>query len=151
MLTHITANLTLKPITESSPTARPGREPISQRWVDALFARFARIWPRAWAKTLRAADRDGMADEWAQGLAGLTGNEIAHGIGKARAECQWPPSIAEFRALCLDGANAEQRAFAARAAADAPKALPAKTWAETREIGARACQSLLGELRGASQ
>lgn len=149
MLTHITADLTLKPITEPSQTARPGREPISQKWVDALFARFARIWPQSWAKTLRVANRDGMADEWAQGLAGLTGNEIAHGIGKARAECQWPPSIAEFRALCLDGANAEQRAFSARVADDAHKALPAKTWAETREIGARACQTLLDELRGA--
>jgi hypothetical protein len=40
-------------------------------------------------------------------MAGLTGHEIAHGIGKARAECQWPPSIAEFRALCIAAPTAE--------------------------------------------
>lgn len=121
-----------------------------------MFARFALIWPDQWPRVLHLAhaapdqpNEAMFADEWAQGLAGFTGAEIAQGIARARASCRWPPSIAEFRALCTDGRNAEQRAFDARAAeADAERALPAKTWAETRESGGRHLRDLRAALSG---
>jgi len=58
--------------------------------------------------------------EWVKGLEGLTGQEIADGLTHVRAHNTWPPSIAEFRTACRGGANAEQRAYAARARDDAP-------------------------------
>jgi hypothetical protein len=132
------------------------RPPLAERWVKQIFARFALIWPDQWPRVLHLAhaapDQPNEAlfvAEWAQGLAGFTGAEIAHGIERASKSCHWPPSIARFRELAIDGATREQRAFYARAAAaDAEHALPTKTWAETRESGRRHLRELKAALRG---
>jgi hypothetical protein len=34
--------------------------------------------------------------------AGLSAEQIQHGIDRARVECEWPPSIAEFIGLARD-------------------------------------------------
>ena len=44
-------------------------------------------------------------NEWALGIAGLTNKELADGVEKVRKECTWPPTIAEFRALCQKPKN----------------------------------------------
>lgn len=111
--------------------------PLNPKWVDALFARFAVIWPRAWADQFGGVDRGLLAAEWSQGLAGLTGDQIKRGIERCRNDKPWPPSIAEFREAARDGMNAEQRALAARLEQETPRALPAVTRAELLAEGAK--------------
>lgn len=54
-------------------------------------------------------------DEWAKGIEGLTDEQLVTGIEKVRSDCTWPPSIAEFRKLCLDdGSTWEHRTGAYR-------------------------------------
>ena len=106
------------------------------------MSRFAAIWPRHWAKQMTGVNLDAVRDEWAAGLAGLTGEQIKAGIDHCRIDCLYPPSIAEFRKACMGGDTTEQRAFQARAAQEQP-ALPARTWAESKADG----QRLLDEAR----
>ena len=86
-------------------------------WSTALLSRFSIIWPKAWADLTALTPHDLLVAEWARGLEGLSAEEIRHGLDYCRANLAWPPAIAEFRSACRDGANAEQRAFAARARA----------------------------------
>jgi hypothetical protein len=140
-----------QPSAADGSTTKHCAEPsgVDPRWVDTLFARFTAIWPAAMADRLATIPRADHAHEWELGLVGLSAEQIKHGINRARRESPWPPSIAEFRALCTDGRSAEQRAFDARAAAaDAEHALPTKTWAETRESGRRHLRELKAALRG---
>lgn len=110
------------------------------RWIEALFGKFAVIWPQHWSGVVnRVGDVELLKAEWAEGLDGLGGEQIKHGISHVRAHCEWPPSIAEFRKACLGGATPEQLAFAARAQSDRP-ALPSRTWAESRADGAARAQ-----------
>lgn len=79
-------------------------------WVKALFKRFESIYLQKWtdqfagqteneiAKALRGAQ-----EEWALGLAGLTGEQLGVGLAYCREALAWPPSIAEFRRACLGG------------------------------------------------
>ncbi|MDH5572895.1 MAG: hypothetical protein OEY89_14105, partial [Gammaproteobacteria bacterium] len=35
------------------------------------------------------------------GIIDLTDDQLAHGVNQVRKSCEWPPSIAEFRRLCV--------------------------------------------------
>lgn len=132
----------------NSPSASPATiGAIPPKWIDALLMRFSTIWPRKWADSISGIDYRLLADEWAQGLAGLTGADIKRGLESVRAELPWPPSIAEFRTACHGGANAEQRAYAARASESAPM-LANKTRAETLQAGAEAATKAREVVRG---
>jgi len=43
--------------------------------------------------------------EWAEAIAGLSGNEIKVGISNCRNDKSWPPSIAEFIALAKESSK----------------------------------------------
>lgn len=61
----------------------------------------------------RAVDRDGnltdVAKTWSSGLSGITGEQVAQGLRACvdrgvsgdTENAGWPPSLPEFRALCL--------------------------------------------------
>lgn len=71
-------------------------------WIDQLFVRFNNIWGRRWIEHLP----DGISDEmvireWSEGLAGIEGQEIKAALDHCRLNLEWPPSIAEFRKICL--------------------------------------------------
>ncbi|MFD2112038.1 hypothetical protein [Thiorhodococcus fuscus] len=85
--------------------------------------------------------------EWAEGLAGLSGEDIRCGIAWVRANSGWPPSIAEFRSACRAGMTAEQRAFAARLSeAESDRlALPSMTRAEQLAKGAKKARAMREE------
>lgn len=125
---------------------------MNPKWVDALFARFAVIWPKAWADVVGLAERAGgieaMKREWLLGLAGLTGEQIKRAIEHHRNQSTWPPSIAEFRQAAKNGANAEQMAYQARAAEDALPALPTETRAAQLANGALEAQRLKADSGG---
>lgn len=50
----------------------------------------------------RAGELTVYGDTWAKGLAGLSGEQLACGLGACLTRTDvWPPVLAEFRALCL--------------------------------------------------
>jgi len=107
------------------------------------------IWPKQWPELVDRVDPDLLAEQWRQGIAGLTGDQIKAGIEHCIKHRPFPPTIADFRADCHRGMNAEQRAFAARAAQPPPR-LPRETWAETRERGRRHLQHIKSVLGNSS-
>lgn len=131
----------------TSPSSLPDNG-LLMKWATALLARFAVIWPKAWADSLAGLDIHMLTAEWAKGLEGLTGEEIRHGIDHCRANNTWPPSIAEFRTACRGGANAEQRAYAARARADQEgvKAIRNGTWGDTAAVVAEHVKKVRADL-----
>lgn len=118
-------------VVESTPTLRPGLKLISRKWIDALFARFSRIWPRAWSDTIATHDVDAIAHEWQMGLSEMTGEQIGKAIEHCRKNNLWPPTIAEFIAA---GKESAQNAAMYRRNEEA-LALPKRLWQESREIG----------------
>lgn len=70
-----------------------------------LFARFQVIYGHKWVSQLPPDDlamlRLALA-EWGAGLRGLSAAQLEHAVARARRECDWPPSIAEFVRLALD-------------------------------------------------
>lgn len=130
------------------PSSSTGHNLISRKWIDALFARFALLWPAIWADTVSAVDLELLAREWEIGLAGLTGQEIDRGLKHCRTQLRYPPSIAEFRQAARPG-TAEQRAFQTRSqAAEADfRLLPTETWGHRRDRGARHIRAILAHLR----
>lgn len=115
------------------------------------MAKFGCIWGAKWQSHVETCGGpEAVAGEWQQGLAGMSGEQIKHALAHCRLQADWPPSIAEFRAAAHDGATAEQRAFQARLNAEdeASKALPAETWAESRNRGKAHLHALKAKLRG---
>lgn len=151
---HISQRLSdIGPSTSSSSQ----RQEQPGHWIDALFGKFAVIWPRDWAGIVeRVGDVDLLKREWAEGLAGMTGDQMRAAIAHCRANLKWAPTIAEFREAAKTGDTPEQRAQAARlAAADAERALalPAMTWEERRAAGRSAMADLMSRLaeRGSAE
>lgn len=146
MATATNQHMTAVPAS-TSPSSLPDNG-LLMKWATALLARFAVIWPKAWADSLAGLDIHMLTAEWAKGLEGLTGEEIRHGIDHCRANNTWPPSIAEFRTACRGGANAEQRAYAARARADQEgvKAIRNGTWGDTASVVAEHVKKVRADL-----
>ena len=67
-------------------------------WISALFLKFQRRYPHKWSSAIDG-DEAGTAQEWAEYLAGLTGEQIKHGLESWQED--WPPSAIEFRRVCL--------------------------------------------------
>lgn len=127
---------------ESTQNSRRGLGVISRKWVDALFARFSRIWPSAWADVAASHNVDAIAEEWQAGLSGMTGEQIGRAIEQCRQQNIWPPTIAEFRAACAATPNA-----AMYRRNEEVLALPAKTWEERRAVGFEHIRRMKEQLR----
>jgi hypothetical protein len=68
-----------------------------------LFYRLAAIYSQKFTSFITDATAQALVEnEWNIGLQGLTAEQIQHGVDRARAESDWPPSISEFINLCLD-------------------------------------------------
>ena len=77
-------------------------QPIDSKRIGHLFIRFGAIWGNKWkAQFSDAATIEIIESEWSQGLAGLSDAAIMNGIAISRGALEWPPSIAEFKRLCL--------------------------------------------------
>lgn len=66
------------------------------------------IYLQRWTSALGASphDADGKltvgGDTWARGLAGLTGDQLGRGLEACSSTAEdWPPTLPQFRALCL--------------------------------------------------
>lgn len=68
--------------------------------VDRLFVRLSEMYGSKFASMWDGQSLDGVKRTWADGLAGLSMQQIADGLKKCLSR-DWPPSLPEFRALCL--------------------------------------------------
>ena len=118
-----------------------GQRSLPTKWVDALLLRFATIWRAKWNDEIAGIHPDLLRKECAEGLAGLSGEDIKAGIEYCRAKMPWPPSIAEFRSACRDHASAEQRAYAKPPERTQP-ALAHGTWGDTAAVVAEHVQAV---------
>ena len=68
----------------------------------ALFAKLQGRYGTKFVAQFEGIERVAM-DEWAQGLSGITGEQIATGLRLWQED--WPPSLPEFRNACLGKTN----------------------------------------------
>lgn len=81
-------------------TSSAKRESLPGSWIVRLFAKlharygvtFARQYPSEELRELAMA-------EWAERLAGITGEQIAHGLQHWSGD--WPPNVEQFRRACI--------------------------------------------------
>lgn len=83
-----------------TPSSRSTAAPASDRVIARLFARLQARYGHKWTSQIPNAEMVRLAAaEWADGLAGLTNEQIAEGL--AEWDGDWPPSLPEFRKACL--------------------------------------------------
>ena len=92
-----------------STTSRDKMPPSTgfpQTWVSALFKRFQAIYGQKFTSKIDGIEKLAVR-EWSIGLDGLTSSQIKAGLEKCLTrkiepgEQDWPPTPAEFRAMCL--------------------------------------------------
>lgn len=73
-----------------------------------LWEKMTHLYAHKWASPMgdAAIDADNSLTEpaktWASGLSGITGDQLASGLrGCLEREDAWPPTLPEFRGLCL--------------------------------------------------
>lgn len=71
---------------------------LPKHWVSALFKKFQARYLHRWTSAIDGIEEVSV-DEWGRKLAGLTGDQIRHGLDSWSGE--WPPTADEFRDCCL--------------------------------------------------
>jgi hypothetical protein len=67
-----------------------------------LWLRMTEIYGHRWISAYGADAEQGAGPTWAKGLAGINAQQLAHGLSSALASSDaWPPTLPEFRSLCL--------------------------------------------------
>lgn len=73
--------------------------------MESFQYKMAAIYRDKWSAGITSPEqKKAIQSVWISGLtnAGLTADQIQHGIDRAAVECEWPPSISEFISLALD-------------------------------------------------
>lgn len=102
----------MKPATDCLPQSasvpmpspeKPPSGPLSPTAARTLWVRMAEIYGHRWTSSYGdSTEQDGAAGTWAKGLAGLTPAQVADGLRACVVRSDpWPPTLPEFRALCL--------------------------------------------------
>ena len=87
---------------EPSQSAKPEAPKLSQAMIDKLWLKMTEIYGHRWTSSFGVSADQSHA--WASVLGGVTGMQIAHGLGAlASSGAEWPPSATEFLALCYAG------------------------------------------------
>lgn len=100
-LTPQTAARALSSASQPTPTASPLPKPSA---MATLWLRMTQIYAHRWtAPHGESCDAPGSsAETWAKGLAGISGEQLADGLRACITRPDpWPPTLPEFRALCL--------------------------------------------------
>jgi hypothetical protein len=131
----MTGSLTLPPA--RSPD---GSQPLPKQWVAKLFTKLTARYGTLFTDRYGGLALSEVQEEWAEELAGYTGNELQRGIDGCRG-LKFPPTLPEFQMLCrppLDPQVAFGEAIRNLAkrdqGEDAPWSHPAIFWA-SMEIG----------------
>lgn len=70
--------------------------------MQQLWLRMAEIYGHRWSSSYGDDPAGSAAQTWAKGMAGLTPQQVADGIGSSIACADpWPPTLPEFRLRCL--------------------------------------------------
>lgn len=76
--------------------------PLPEAHTRRLWLRMAEIYGHRWTSAYGVDVSTGAGGTWAKGLAGLSAQQIAAGLGAAMASADpWPPTLPQFRAMCL--------------------------------------------------
>ena len=68
-----------------------------------LWVRMAEIYGHRWTSSYGDNPNEGAALTWAKGLGGMRPQQLADGLRNCIASADpWPPTLPEFRAMCLD-------------------------------------------------
>lgn len=88
-------------------------QPLPPVWVDSLFARIQVRYGAAWVRMWEGIDMAAVKADWAEELGGFAArpDAIKHALGNLPTDR--PPTVAQFRALCIASPQ------------ETPKALPA--------------------------
>lgn len=73
-------------------------EKLSDVWVTALFKKLQARYGHKWSTAIEGIEKVAVT-EWAEGLAGLSGEQIKTGLDTW--DNDWPPSMPEFKNACL--------------------------------------------------
>ena len=88
---------------EQTPPENSAPPTLNDKQMGQVWERMARMYGHRWTSSYGAED-DGT---WCKGLAGLEPEQIGRGLVKclqrrpAPGEEDWPPTLTEFRAMCL--------------------------------------------------
>jgi hypothetical protein len=99
------STLTIRPSDKSAPqtSAPENARQLTDHQMRQVWERMGMMYGHRWKSNYGVED-DGT---WRKGLAGLTAEQIGNGLVKClerrpvRGEEDWPPTLNEFRAMCL--------------------------------------------------
>jgi hypothetical protein len=76
---------------------------LSSTITRTLWVRMAEIYGHRWTSSYgESSDANGAAGTWAKGLSGIDSMQIAAGLKSCIVSANpWPPTLPEFRAMCL--------------------------------------------------
>jgi hypothetical protein len=125
---------------------------LPKAWVSALFKKFQARYGHKWTTAIEGIEEIAV-NEWAEGLSGVTGEQIKRGLSEW-AEA-WPPSMGEFKAACTGkakngfGLDYVPECYRERAPVlDASRLLSSDERDEKRRKGAEQLQALKQSLHG---
>ncbi len=94
---------------------------LTERHIDLLWERMAKIYGHKWVSSYGETD-DG---SWLSGLHDVTPAQVSVGLEHCRTSAEpWPPSLPEFRAMCLPMKRLTAAHSEARGRLPAPKVTP---------------------------
>lgn len=96
-----------------SETASPSVEPLKLKHLETLWLKMTETYGHRW--TANFGTKASPDHAWAKHLSGITGQQIANGLGALTERGDpWPPSAPEFRQLCthVRGMPTEDEAWA---------------------------------------
>lgn len=73
---------------------------IPAAWVDRLFDRFAAMYGKHWFDLWSDVPMADVKNAWREDLAGVTGEQIRHGLEHCKTHNKFPPTLPEFVGLC---------------------------------------------------
>ena len=138
-------SLTLNPASSVEAHAAPAAAP--KPWVEKLFGRLRAVLGPRMADLFAGAPVEDVKREWAEALAGFTGEEILRGIEETRTR-KFPPNLPEFLHLCRPGLDPETAWYEAEQGLRSHAAKERFPWSHPAIYWA--ARDLAPELRGES-
>lgn len=89
---------------------RVAGQPLPLSWVERMFAKFEDRFGNLWLQRYAGIPMTRVMQTWSDDLSDLASDQIKRGVDSTRA-LKFPPTLPEFRELCLQSAIDTQVAF----------------------------------------
>jgi hypothetical protein len=76
--------------------------PLPSEWIDSLFARLSVRYGAAWGRMYEGLELSAVKADWARELGAYAGNPDAIKYALDHLPSDWPPNVAQFKAICLN-------------------------------------------------